>query len=174
MNDKQHDSETDRALRLFVTLARCFTSVTEHTREDILRHGLKPSEFAVLELLYHKGPTPLGEIAGRVLLTTGSITHLIDQLEKKGLAKRAACPNDRRVLYADLTDAGREKIAAIFPGHAETIRLAVSGLSADEQEQAAELLKKMGMAAQSLPAETPPPPCPIANALPIPASGGGE
>ena len=170
MNDKQCESETDRALRLFVTLARCYNSVMEHARDDLQRQDIKPSEFAVLELLYHKGPTPLGEIAGRVLLTTGSITHLIDQLEKKGLAMRVACPNDRRVLYADLTDAGREKIAAIFPGHAEQIRLAVSGLSADEQEQAAALLKKMGLAAQSLPpiAETPPPPPPAS------ASGGAE
>ena len=151
MNDNSCDSETARSLRLFVTLARCYNSVMEHTRDDIQQHNLKPSEFAVLELLYHKGHLPLGEIADRVLLTTGSITHLIDQLEKKGLAQRVACPKDRRVLYAALTDAGREKIAAIFPDHAERIRLALSGLSAEEQEQATELLKKMGLAAQALP-----------------------
>src|SRR3954463_15287957 len=109
--------EERRALKLFVVLARAAASVGEHARQDILRHGLSVSEFAVLELLLHKGPQPLGEIAGRILLATGSVTYVIDQLEKQGLVVRRACPTDRRVTFADLTDEGRERIDSIFPGH---------------------------------------------------------
>jgi MarR family transcriptional regulator, 2-MHQ and catechol-resistance regulon repressor len=144
------DPETQRALRLFVVLARCTNSVFEHARDDIQQHDLKPSEFAVLEMLYHKGPMPLGEVASRVLLTTGSLTHVIDQLEKKGLVARVPCAKDRRVLYADLTEEGRMKIADIFPGHAERIRQALSGLSAEEQEQAIALLKRLGLSAKAM------------------------
>ncbi len=157
MSESKFDADTQRALRLFVILARSLDSVGEITREDILRHDLKLSEFAVLELLYHKGPTLLGALAERVLLTTGSMTHVIDQLEKKGLARRVPCPSDRRALYADLTEAGRRKIAAIFPAHAARIREALAGLSADEQEQAAALLKKMGLAAKALHSSQKPP-----------------
>jgi MarR family 2-MHQ and catechol resistance regulon transcriptional repressor len=150
MDRPEYDADTDRALRLFVILARCANSVFEHARQDILRHDLKPSEFAVLEMLLHRGPTPLGEVAERVLLTTGSLTHVMDQLEKKGLVRRVPCPNDRRVLYADLTDAGRDKITAIFPSHAESIRRSLAGLSPVEQEEAIVLLKKLGLAAKAL------------------------
>ena|SRR5579862_5228620 len=150
MDRPQYDANTARALRLFVVLARCADSVFEHARQEILQHDLKPSEFAVLEMLYHRGPTPLGEVAERILLTTGSLTHVMDQLEKKGLVRRVPCPNDRRVLYADLTGIGREKIAAIFPAHAACIRQAVSGLTAAEQDEATALLKKLGLTAKEM------------------------
>ena len=166
MEPPHYDEKTGRALRLFVTLTRCYNSVTAHARRDVERHEigghrLTISEFAVLELLYHKGPLPLGELAHRVLLTSGSMTYVVDNLEKRGLAQRVACPKDRRVCHAALTDAGREWIAAIFPPHAEALTQAVSGLSADEQETLTALLKKLGLAAQALP------PCTAKPAEPI-------
>jgi MarR family 2-MHQ and catechol resistance regulon transcriptional repressor len=141
------DPETERALRLFVVLSRCFASVTEHTRRDIARHDLSATEFGVLELLYHKGPTPLGAIAGRLLMATGSITYVVDQLEKQGFVRRVACPKDRRVIYAELTAAGQERMAGIFPEHAEAIRQAMAGLTTGEQETLTGLLEKLGLAA---------------------------
>lgn len=154
--DKTNLTETQRALSLFRVLARCTNSVMRHAEQDIKQQGMKPSEFAVLELLYHKGPTPLSEVARRILLTTGSVTHVIDQLEKQGLVTRVSCETDRRVLYADLTDAGRAKIEASFPRHAEQIRQAVSGLDAEAQTQLIQLLKKLGYAAEAMLDSKPP------------------
>ena len=143
------EEATQRALRLFVVLMRCSNAVAEQTRRDIAQYDLSASEFAVLELLYHKGPTLLGVIAERVLLTSGSMTYVIDQLEKQGLVQRIACPTDRRRIHADLTEAGRAKIAAIFPGHAERIRQAMAALSPQEQEEAIRLLKQLGLAQEN-------------------------
>ncbi len=140
------DDATQSALHLFVVLMRCTNSITEQMRQEMARYDLSASEFAVLELLYHKGPTALGAIAERVLLTSGSMTYVIDQLEKQGLVMRVACPTDRRRMLADLTESGRAKIAALFPGHAERIRQIMSALSPPEQEQAARLLKQLGLA----------------------------
>ncbi|HEV2471559.1 MAG TPA: MarR family transcriptional regulator [Chthonomonadales bacterium] len=144
MNTDQYGDDAARALRLFVILTRSCSSVAELARRDIARHGLSPSEFAVLELLYHKGPTPLGAVADRVLLTSGSITYVIDQLEQQGLVRRVACPTDRRSLFADLTENGRQRIAASFPSHAACIQQALSALSPEEQETVAALLKRLG------------------------------
>ena len=139
---------TRLALKLFVVLSRAAASVGEHARQDILRQGLSVSEFGVLELLWHKGPQPLGEVAERILLTTGSVTYVIDQLVKQGLVARRACPTDRRVIFAELTDAGRERIAAIFPAHANQIKRAVAGLSAEKQALAIDLLRSLGLSAR--------------------------
>lgn len=149
MESWHEDEATRRALRLFIVLTRCQSSVSEHARRDIQRHGLSTSEFGVLELLYHKGPTALGVIAEQILVTSGSLTYVVDQLEKRGLAQRVACPSDRRVTYADLTEAGRTLIRTLFPNHAEQIREAVSGLTPEEQETAIALLKKLGIAAKN-------------------------
>jgi MarR family 2-MHQ and catechol resistance regulon transcriptional repressor len=145
----RYDGPTRRALKLFVVLARAGASVGEHARQDILRHNLSVSEFGVLEMLWHKGPQPLGEIADRILLTTGSVTYVIDQLEKQGLVERRPCRTDRRVIFADLTPTGRQRIEAIFSEHAQRIVRAVSGLTPEEQDQAIALLKKLGLAAKT-------------------------
>jgi MarR family transcriptional regulator, 2-MHQ and catechol-resistance regulon repressor len=142
--------EMERALYLFRVLARCSNSVMRHAEQDIKQQGMKPSEFAVMELLYHKGPIPLTEVARRTLLTTGSITHVMDQLEEQGMVRRVACEKDRRVLHAELTEAGNAKIAATFPTHAERIREAVSGLEPGEQQQLILLLRKLGYSAEAM------------------------
>ena len=143
------DHATRRALKLFVVLSRACASVGDRARKDILRHDLSVSEFGVLELLWHKGRQPLGEVAERILLTTGSVTGIIDQLVKKGLVERKSCHSDRRVIFADLTPAGKIRISSIFPEHAACIAQAVAGLSAEEQEVAITLLKKLGHAAKA-------------------------
>ncbi|CAN5258045.1 MarR family transcriptional regulator [soil metagenome] len=144
--DPQADTST--ALKLWVVLARAHRAVADHARHDIERHGLGMTEFAVLEVLHHRGPLPLGEIGERILLTSGSTTYVADKLEERGLLSRRACDQDRRVVYAELTTAGREVIEGIFPAHAAAIRDAVAGLSPAEQRRATELLKRLGLAAR--------------------------
>jgi MarR family 2-MHQ and catechol resistance regulon transcriptional repressor len=99
-------------------------------------------------VLYHKGSLPLQQIGEKVLISSGNITYAVDKLEQKQLLVRRPSPLDRRVIFAELTPQGRQLLATIFPQHAEAIGLAVSGLSPEEQVQAIQLLKKLGLAAQ--------------------------
>ncbi|RAP75000.1 MarR family winged helix-turn-helix transcriptional regulator [Paenibacillus montanisoli] len=141
--------EYDQELHLFIILSRAHQWVTAHVHQDIRKSGLNPTEFGVLELLYHKGEQPLQQIGEKILMTSGNITYVIDKLAGKGLAQRKACPTDRRVIYAEITEQGRQFLDEIFPRHREVIANAVSGLSPEEREQAIHLLKKLGIAAQS-------------------------
>jgi MarR family 2-MHQ and catechol resistance regulon transcriptional repressor len=109
---------------------------------------LNPTEFGVLEVLFHKGPQPLQQIGEKILISSGNITYVVDKLEKKKLLVRKPCAEDRRVIYAELTDQGKQFLADIFPSHKEAIEKAVSGLTAEEKQQAIALLKKLGRAAQ--------------------------
>ncbi|QHW31244.1 MarR family transcriptional regulator [Paenibacillus rhizovicinus] len=139
----------NHALNLFITLSRAHQWVTAHVHQDIRKRGLNPTEFAVLELLYHKGEQPLQQIGEKILMTSGNITYVIDKLADKGLAQRKACPTDRRVTYAEITEQGKHFLDEAFPPHTEAISKAVEGLTPEEQAQAAQLLKKLGIAAQS-------------------------
>jgi MarR family 2-MHQ and catechol resistance regulon transcriptional repressor len=132
------------ALDLWIVLARAFAGVQARAEADIRSHGLTPGEFGVLEALYHKGPQKLGEIQEKILVSSGGVTYLVDQLEGKKLVRRDAKPGDRRVRVAVLTEAGRSLIAQIFPGHAAAIDAAMAGLTSAEQEQARALLIKLG------------------------------
>ena len=141
------DRKQEAALKLWVVLARSFNAVSARLSEDVARHELTPTEFAILEVLYHKGPLLLGEVQRKILVTSGGITYLVDRLVEKGLVKREECAEDRRARYAVLTPAGTTLIRKIFPQHAVAIEQAVSGLSTAEQREAVQLLKKLGLGA---------------------------
>lgn len=138
-------SDQALALKLFTVLARAHNTLMELDRRDIRRFGLNQTEFAVLELLYHKGPRPLQQIGEKILITSGSITYVINKLEKKELLKRNPYEEDRRIIYAVLTERGQALMEEIFPQHAETLTEAFRGLTAEEKRLAIELIKKVGL-----------------------------
>lgn len=134
----------DRSLRLWIALARAYATVTKSVSAKISEYGLTPAQFGVLEALLHLGPLPLGELADKLLVTGGNVTYVMDRLEKQGLVERRRSDQDRRVVTATLTPKGRELVQDVFPGHAAFIDDLMGALSAEEQEQARELLKRLG------------------------------
>lgn len=148
MSDNQEHEEL--ALYLLVVLSRAYNSVMAHSNRSIQSHGLNSTEFGVLDVLYHRGPQPLQKIGEKVLISSGNITYVVDKLQKKNLLVRRASAEDRRVIYAELTDEGTELFERIFSEHKEKIVDAVSGLSDEEKQQAAVLLRKLGTSAQDL------------------------
>jgi MarR family 2-MHQ and catechol resistance regulon transcriptional repressor len=142
------NSKPGDSLKLYVALSRASQWVNAHADRDIRSRGLNRTEFGVLELLYHKGPQPLQQIGGKVLMSSGNITYVVDKLEKKHMVRRRASTEDRRLIYAELTEKGKEFIEAVFPGHEQAIEAAVAGLTAEEKELAGSLLKKLGKFAQ--------------------------
>jgi MarR family transcriptional regulator, 2-MHQ and catechol-resistance regulon repressor len=138
-------NESTQSLKLFIVLSRAYKAINEQVNKFIQTKGLNPTEFAVLELLYHKGDQPLQQIGGKILLASGSITYVVDKLEEKGLLKRVACPKDRRVTFASITEEGKAFIGEIFPEHEARIHELMSSLSSDEKETAIELVKKLGL-----------------------------
>ncbi|MBP2239924.1 MarR family 2-MHQ and catechol resistance regulon transcriptional repressor [Cytobacillus eiseniae] len=140
-----NSEQVNQSLKLFIVLSRAYRAVNENVNKLIQTYGLNPTEFAVMELLYHKGDQPLQQIGGKILLASGSITYVVDKLEQKGLLSRVACPKDRRVTYAQITEQGKAFIEDVFPDHAKQIDAYMSELSPEEKDMAIGLLKKLGM-----------------------------
>jgi MarR family 2-MHQ and catechol resistance regulon transcriptional repressor len=138
-------------LELFIVLSRAHQTLMSRAIQDIRQYGLNPTEFAVMELLYHKGPQPLQRIGAKILITSGSITYVVDKLQQKGYLVREACSQDRRITYAALTDVGRDWMARMFPLHEKAILQATAGLNEEETLQAIALLKKLGISVESPP-----------------------
>lgn len=139
-----NQDSVSQSLKLYIVLSRAYKAINEHANKTIFQSGLNPTEFAVLELLYHKGDQPLQQIGGKILLASGSITYVVDKLEQKGLLKRVACPKDRRVTYAQITAEGKSLIEEIFPEHAENIDKLMSSLTEREKTEIIRLIKKLG------------------------------
>ncbi|WP_084410883.1 MarR family winged helix-turn-helix transcriptional regulator [Paenibacillus glacialis] len=151
MEESKNNSKNNNelSLDLFIVLARAYNSVMSHSIRSVQSFGLNSTEFGVLDLLYHKGPQPLQKIGEKVLISSGNITYVVDKLQNKNLLVRIASPDDRRVIFADLTDEGRAFIEEVFPQHQTTIVDSVGGLDEEEKTQAIELLKKLGLSAEN-------------------------
>lgn len=142
--------EVKQSLKLFIVLSRANKAIHECTNQFFQENGLNPTEFAVLELLYHKGRQPLQKIGSKILLASGSITYVIDKLEKRGYLARISCPSDRRITYAEITDEGSKFMDELFPRHEQQLYNLTSALSPEEKDQAIELLKKLGLSIKDL------------------------
>src|SRR6266851_1210406 len=113
------------------------------------------SDFAIMEMLLHKGPQPVNEIGRRIELTSGAITTAVDRLESRDLVTREAHPSDRRARIVRLTARGEEQAAKVFAGHKTAMDLAASGLSKTERATLIQLLKKLGISADASTAPQP-------------------
>ena len=135
----------ERALTAYVTLMRASETVFGEATQNFADHDLSPSQFAVLEALHHVGPMVLSELARKILKTSGNLTMVVDNLQKRGLARRVQSKEDKRYFRVVATTAGHRLMKRIFPNHARKITEILSRLSAAEQEQLSRLCRKLGL-----------------------------
>jgi MarR family 2-MHQ and catechol resistance regulon transcriptional repressor len=135
---------------LWLILWKAYDALRAHAECHIHSLGIGFSDFAVLEVLLHKGPMPVNTLGAKVRLTSGSITALVDRLEAKGLLERQQHPEDGRTRVVHLTQAGRKLISCAFANHEAAMERATAGLNPAEKAQATALLKKLGLYAQAL------------------------
>ena len=137
--------EEVRALSAYVKLVRASETIASRIQRHVTEAGLSVSQFGVLEALYHLGPLSQASIAKKVLKSTGNITMVIDNLEKRSLVKRERQQDDRRFYSVQLTAEGKKLIGSIFPRHAALIVAEMGILSSAEQEELGHLCRKLGL-----------------------------
>lgn len=133
-----------RALDAFIKLLRAANTVSTEANRGLAEHELTPSQFAVLEALYHVGSLCLSELSLKILRTAGNLTMVVDNLEKRGLARRVQGAKDRRFVSVEITARGRELLKRVFPEHASRIADLMSRLTPEEQAQLGGLCRKLG------------------------------
>ncbi|MDQ2832412.1 MAG: MarR family transcriptional regulator [Acidobacteriota bacterium] len=143
------EGEQVAAVKVWLVLARAYTSMAAYIEGSMAAEGLGISDFAVLEVLLHKGPLTISAIGEKVLLASASMTSAIDRLEKRGLVRRTHCSSDRRIRLVELTEGGRSLIEEIFARHEEDLEKVMAGVGAAERGVLYEGLKKIGFGARA-------------------------
>jgi MarR family 2-MHQ and catechol resistance regulon transcriptional repressor len=136
-------NDRDATLKLIIALGRAVQAMERLVRPHLATSGLGMTEFAVLEVLYHKGPLRLGEIRDRILMTGASTTYVVKKLEERGLMRRKSYAEDSRVVLGELTAKGRALIEEVFPVHVELLQEATAGLTVSEKREASRLLRTL-------------------------------
>jgi MarR family 2-MHQ and catechol resistance regulon transcriptional repressor len=138
------DPRTVLALNTFIKFTRAANALENRLAHHAQLADLTTSQFGVLETLYHLGPLCPGVISTKLLRSSGNITLVLDNLEKRGLVERKRETSDRRSVKVHLTTQGSALIADIFPRQAAAIAAAFDALSPQEQEELGRLCKKLG------------------------------
>ena len=134
----------------WLVMMKAMRALTRYAAAGIDETGLGLSDFAVLEVLLHRGPLPVNTIGPMVDLTPGSISIAIDRLFAKGLVSRVESPSDRRVRIVALTPSGKGLIVSAFAEHSKQIKAVFSVLSPEGLRGLEEALKKVGKRAAAL------------------------
>jgi DNA-binding MarR family transcriptional regulator len=118
-------SRTSLAIEAFVRLVRANAAVTRQLSAQLSAdHCLSLNAYEALLLLARAPESRMRRIdlANSLLLTAGGVTRLLDGLEREGWVAREDSPTDRRVSYAVLTKAGRDKLREASKSHTRQIR----------------------------------------------------
>lgn len=138
------DPRTVLALDTFIKFTRAADALEKRLHGELIGE-LTLSQFGVLETLYHLGPLCQGQISAKLLKSSGNITLVLDNLEKRGLVQRKRETDDRRQVRIYLTPQGEERIKDIFPRQAQRITDEFGVLTEQEQVELGKLCKKLGL-----------------------------
>jgi DNA-binding MarR family transcriptional regulator len=151
-------------LDAWARLLQAHASTTRALSGSLLaEHGLTLNDYEALLRLERAedGRMRRVDLADDLMLTASGVTRLLDGLEAAGYVERASCSTDRRVVYAVITDAGREKLETASESHLAEVRaLFDERFRPEELEQLAELLGRLPGAANAVGEDCAPDPSP--------------
>jgi len=134
-----------RVLDAYIKLTRASDSVSGRVNQHLQSYDLTTSQFGVLEALYHLGSLQVGQLGEKILKSSGNMTLVIDNLDRRGLVRRVRLKEDRRCIEIQLTDKGKALIEKILPAHVAGVVEVFDVLTTDEQSQLDSLCRKLGL-----------------------------
>lgn len=132
-----------RVVRLAACLGRDLTEISADA-------GLKPGQFQVLAELRGRDPLPMSatDLARALVLTSGGMTPILDQLEDRGLILRQMDGEDRRARRISITEKGRSAVIRALDQQIARHRALNAVLTLEERETLSALLRKLLLAAE--------------------------
>lgn len=127
------NDEERRAWLAFLSTA---ILLDRHLDQQLQRDaGLSHLQYVILATLSGapRGEMRMSELATTLLESKPKLTYHIDQLVKRALVRRRTCPDDRRSVYAVLTDAGQRALEEAAPGHVDAVRESFIDVMTPEQ-----------------------------------------
>ena len=133
----------EQFIRTLRSLAECYQAFESYSAAHVRTLGLTGAQFDIVATLGNTPGMTCKELGEKTLITKGTLTGVLDRMEKRGLIRRTASDADRRQVFVVLTAQGVRTFERVFPVHVGHLKSAFTVLSPRELDQAAELLHKL-------------------------------
>lgn len=133
-------------MRMYFALTEAVNLLQYAVRDQLQAEGgLSYVQFEILATLADADePLTMTDLADRLVYSRSGLTHQAGLLEKAGLIIRETSPRDQRATVVDITEAGRDRVDAVLPGHIEIVRdLLFDPLSGQEVHILGELMTRI-------------------------------
>jgi MarR family 2-MHQ and catechol resistance regulon transcriptional repressor len=124
-------------------LSKAYDKMRRVQSKQMYGQNLTAPQFGVMEVLNRLGSVPLKKISEELMVTGANITCVVDNLEKEEFVKRIPSKEDRRVILAELTPKGKEKLDEIMPEYIKNMSAVTAVLNEHEQKELTKLLDKI-------------------------------
>ncbi len=142
MADLEQEQAIDRLDSIFTRIGRLSR---RRLPDDTLTFG----QFAVLRMLFDEGPLAMGAIAERLGISLAGATGIIDRLVNQGAVLRTRSREDRRVVWVDLSESGRDRMRGLKEERRQQMQELLKPLTADEIETLLVLLDRIAQGAEA-------------------------
>lgn len=136
----REEEKSRRAVALWLRILRLANTKSTLLGERLRARNLSPAQFDVIAQVGSAEGLTQRDLAGKLVVTEGNVTQLLDKLEKQGLVTRHT---DGRCNRLGLTEAGRHLYQEVVPEQNRLIAEKFSALDDVEQEQLRRLLRKL-------------------------------
>lgn len=138
---RRHVRVADRSLEVLAALRRIIRATDLHSKYLLKMSGLTTPQIIVLQSIRDLGEVTTGLVSERVNLSQGTVTSILDRLERRGLIERYRSITDRRVVHARLTESGHAVLRRAPPLLHEHFEKAFAALDVANQDRIIRTLK---------------------------------
>ena len=124
-------------------LVRAYQAFENYTDENVRQLGLTSPQFDVIATLGNTAGMTMNTLAEKTLVTKGTLTGIVDRLEKKGFVRREVPEGDRRCFVVVLTPEGEQLFEQVFPAQIGHIKQRFNKLDSSDLEEVLAALKKL-------------------------------
>ncbi len=130
-------------LPLMRELVWAYQAFSQYSNQHVKSLGLTPPQFDVIATLGNTEGLPFKELGEKTLITKGSLTGIVDRMERQGWIQRVTSHEDRRSTLARLTPKGQKLFQQVFPQHLEHLASAFKRLDGTDRSQLIAQLRKL-------------------------------
>ncbi|MBE9007385.1 MarR family transcriptional regulator [Fortiea sp. LEGE XX443] len=127
-------------------LVRAYQAFSTYSEAHVRQFDLTPAQFDVIATLGNTSGMCMGEIGEKTLITKGTLTGVMDRLEKKNLVLREIPADNRRSVIVKLTHEGEALFEVIFPAHIAYLKERFEQFETSELELLRVLLNRLRLA----------------------------